>query len=151
MLPKKISYGIWHALYPLVNTAICVMLLYYNHKREGRATFDEKFLAPQWFVAFLIILPFFIIYHCYKYLMPMLLMKSAIELDSEKINVRLKHKIVYWNDVKEITVNDLFNIAVIKLNNKKKVRIFLNCVRGNNYDVYETILSYYKRATDTIV
>jgi hypothetical protein len=80
----------------------------------------------------------------------MLCRKATIELDNEKMTIRIKRKIIYWNDIKGITFNDLFNIAVVKLNNKKKVMIYPNCVRGDNEDIYENILSYYKQATDTI-
>jgi hypothetical protein len=76
--------------------------------------------------------------------------KALMEIDCEKIEVRLKNKTIYWSDVTEITCGDLSFNAIIKLKNARKVKIFLNSVKGDDSLIYKTILSYYKQATDPV-
>jgi hypothetical protein len=144
MNPEKFYYSKWSAWGPLVYMTILFLNDYYNHKKLGR-----PFFSPPWQIVVLVIVALYLIYHCYAVLLPMLRRKTFMELDNEKMDVRHKNKTIYWCDIREITTGFFYNCLVIKLKNKKKIRIYLNNVKGDDDLIYRTILSYYKLATDS--
>ncbi|HTE01475.1 MAG TPA: hypothetical protein VK668_19445 [Mucilaginibacter sp.] len=151
MPPKKFLYSVWYSLRPALYVAVFGPLSYFNHQRSVKLGSDLRYFSPwTWYGTVLIIFALYIIYDCFKFLLPMLRGKAVIELDNEKIDFRHKNKLIYWNDVEKITYGELLDAVVFKLNNGKKVRIYLNCVKGDNAEIYQTILSYYKQATDKI-
>jgi hypothetical protein len=74
--------------------------------------------------------------------------KTFLELDSEKIYVRPKNMVVYWTDVEKIVLGDFPEKVILQLYNKKKIRIYIRKVRGDNELIYKTIIAWHKKATN---
>lgn len=62
----------------------------------------------------------------------MLQKKPYLGIYGDQINFRHKHKTIYERQIKKINVGILGNCLILKLKNKQKVRIYLNCIRGDN-------------------
>jgi hypothetical protein len=104
--------------------------------------YDNDF--KPWEAALCVALAVMLIWHFIKYLLPMLQKSLYLELDEEKINFWHKHLIVYEQEIEKVTVGFFGNSVILKLKNKRKVRIYLNGIRGNNGDIAKAIFAFSK-------
>ena len=142
MEQQRFFYSRWYTLYPFVYSAFFWGILSLNK----RFWIINPFSDP-WTIVPVVLASGILIYTLVKYTIPMLCGKTFLELDSEKIYVRPKDKLVYWTDIEKITTGDLPEKIILKLYNKKKIRIYVRNVRGNDDSIYKTILAYHQEAT----
>lgn len=76
--------------------------------------------------------------------------KTFLEMDSEKIYVRPKNKVVYWADVEKIIYGDFPDKVILKLYNKEKIRIYIQNIKGDNEFIYKTVIACHKKATQPV-
>lgn len=140
MPTEKFYYSRWSAWYPFGNTAVFGWLIYYNHVHFPRF---HKGIAT-WEIVFIAFVVLFLIWHLIRYLLPMLQKKPYLEIDAGKINFRHRHKIIYEGEIEGVRVGFWGNSLILKLKDKKKLRIYLNCMRGDNGDIAKAIVTFGK-------
>ena len=140
MQSRKFFYSKWFAWGHTFNLTFPA-IIYRTHFNADRP-------FPAWEIAIFIVMILVLINQCYFYVLPVLRGKTFAEMDNEKIYLSAKNKTIYWSDVQRVIYGDLLSTATLKLKNGKKARINLNCIQGDNSDVYETILAYFQQATD---
>ena len=141
MKQKQFFYSKWYAWCPFIYFAFLAWLQSLNKHFWTTKRFSEPFII----ICFAVVLCT-LIYTVVRYTIPMLRGKTFLELDSEKIFMRPKNKLVYWTDVEKITFSDFPESIILKLYNQKKVRINVRHVKGDNGFIYNTIFSYHKEA-----
>jgi len=78
----------------------------------------------------------------YYYLIPLLKRKTALKFDSEKLYYGIKNKVINWNEIKEIRLSSFGNSVKIILRNGKKLSINIGAIKGNDDEIYKSILAH---------
>lgn len=140
MPSDKFYYSKWNAWWPYGYTAGWVPMNYYNHLRL--LDYHHGRLFSNWDIGFWVLLALFLVYHFFRYLLPMLQKKPYLELDGDKINFLHKHRVIYEHEIKRISVGFTGNSLILKLKTKRKARIYLSCIRGDNGAIAQAILTH---------
>jgi hypothetical protein len=91
----------------------------------------------------------FLVYFYYKYLIPVLNEKTALELDGEKLKFLIIKRTIYWKDVADIRLESYRNLSTINfvmLNGSKDIAISLKWIKGNNTDIFNAVVAYYNNS-----
>jgi hypothetical protein len=91
-----------------------------------------------------------IIFLLIRFTIPGLLGKPALILNSEELKDCTSNKTIYWGDIEDISLSELFTLVTFKMKNGKKVRMDVSRFKGVNSDIYNRILSYYKNYDQSI-
>jgi len=141
MKQQQFFYSKWDALYPFIYFAFMFLVQLLNKRFWVASRFSDP-----WIIASLAFVLVMLTHSFVKYFIPMLLGKTFLELDDEKLFIRPKNKVIYWADVEQITFADISSRAILKLYDKKKIRIYLKRIKGEDDFIYKTILEYYNAA-----
>jgi len=80
----------------------------------------------------------------FKYIIPAFKNRTALELNETGIVDRVKNAIIYWEDIKRITLaNNKTSRLEILLKDDSVVIIPIGPVKGSNSLIYKTILNYF--------
>jgi len=102
-----------------------------------------------YFLLLLLVIALFLFYFCYKYLIPVLQGKIAMELDQEKLQFLMTKMVIYWKDVADIRTDNYSNTKVVyftMLDGRKDIGISLAWIKGDNVAVYNSIVEYFNNA-----
>lgn len=141
MKQQQFFYSKWDALYPFIYFAFMFWLQSFNKRFWVASRFSDP-----WIIGCLAFVLAMLIHSLVKYIIPMLLGKTFLELDDNKIFIRPKNKVIYWANVEQITFADIPSRVILKLYDKKKVRIYVKRIKGDDDFIYKTILEYYNAA-----
>jgi hypothetical protein len=144
MPSDKFYYSKWFCWYPYIFIGVVGSMNYYN--RVLLLRFHHGRLYEPWEIVYFVFIIFFLVYNFFRYFLPMLRGKVFVEVDSEKISYYQKNKTIYWRDVTGVKYGDLLNAVTLKLRNKKKVRIYLRCIKGDDNEVLKSFSTYFKEA-----
>jgi len=106
-------------------------------------------------ISFIIALRLF--YLCVMYYMPCLQNKTALELDSEKLQCFIEGKllfkrsqrIIYWKDIEKIDFNSIPRgnalMIIFKIKDSKSAGVYTKYIAGNDRAIYDTITAYFEK------
>ncbi|MEO7215279.1 hypothetical protein [Mucilaginibacter sp.] len=80
-------------------------------------------------------------------LVPAIKNQPALLLDEEKLTFYVTGSVIYWKDVVEISFDKSRYTKYLSfdlLGDKKNIGLGLTWVRGNNKEIYETVLAYFE-------
>jgi hypothetical protein len=89
----------------------------------------------------------FLVYFYFKYLIPVLNGKIALELDEEKVKFLLSKRIIYWKDVADVRLeNNTRTIYFIMLDGSKDIAISLPWIKGYNIDIFNSVVACFNNS-----
>jgi|SRR3569833_2879497 len=140
MEPKSYQYSLLNCLAWFLNCAIYGYLL-------SRVFRPSHTLPPFWLYVGIFAIAIWT-YRFFEQLMyyfiPFILGRTAFKLDSEGLSYR--SKTVGWQEIKEIKVSTMGTRLKLILNDRKKVRINLNIIKGNDAEIHRNLLTYFEKS-----
>ncbi len=89
------------------------------------------------------------VYFSKKFFLPLLKGQTALELDETKLKFFISGRVIYWKDIQSIDYGAISNggyeIRFTMIENVKDISISTKYIAGNDQDIYDTIVEYFKK------
>jgi hypothetical protein len=141
------SYNKWYKAGNLLILTIPLFVCVHNAYKGFK---DTGTFAWPWVVAICLTYLAFIIFLLFKFVIPGLSGKPALVLNSEEVRDCTSNKTIYWDNVADITLSEIFSLVTFKMKDGKKVRIDVGRFKGGNSEIFSKILAYYKNYDQSI-
>ena|ERR1700722_10095996 len=118
---------------------------FYEIETDPHTDYLWKIMIP-----FIILFGVFLVYICYKYLLPLLRGETILELDNDKLQFRVTNLTVYWKDVASIDYStgsrsSSWTIRFYMKDGSKTGTMSTLYIAGADMAIYNTVITYFEK------
>jgi hypothetical protein len=141
----KYKYSAKQTVYAILLFLGVIIFGCYEIKADAPADDLWKIMIP-----FIVLFGAFLIYVCYKYLLPVLRGETVLELDNYQLQYRVTNLTICWKDVASISYStgsrsSSWSISFfMKDGGKAKIMPTLY-IAGDNSAIYNTVIMYFEK------
>jgi hypothetical protein len=141
----KYKYSAKQTVYALLLFLGMIIFGCYEIKSNSPADALWKIMIP-----FIGLFGVFLIYVCYKYLLPVLRGETVLELDNYQLQYRVTNLTICWNDVERISYStgsrsSSWSINFFMKDGSKAKTIPTLYIAGDNNAIYNTVVTYFEK------
>ncbi len=101
-------------------------------------------------IPFIVLFGAFLIYLCYKYLLPLLRGETILELDNRQLQYRVTNLTIRWKDVASISYStgsrsSSWSISFFMKDGGKAKTMPTLYIAGDNKAIYDTVIRYFEK------
>jgi hypothetical protein len=141
----KYKYSTKQTTYVILLFVGIIIFGCYEIKTDAPADDLWKIMIP-----FVILFGAFLVYVCYKYLLPILRGEAALEMDSYQLQYRITNLTISWKDVASISYStgsrsSSWSISFFMNDGGKPKTMPTLYIAGDNSAIYNTIIAYFEK------
>jgi hypothetical protein len=141
----KYKYSAKQTVYAILLFLGVIIFGCYEIKSDAPADDLWKIMIP-----FIVLFGAFLIYVCYKYLLPVLRGETVLELDNFQLQYRVTNLTIHWKDVASISYStgsrsSSWSISFFMKDGSKAKTIPTLYIAGDNNAIYDTVITYFEK------
>jgi len=145
METTKYKYSAKQTVYAILLFLGMIIFGCYEIKTDAPADDLWKIMIP-----FIVLFGAFLIYVCYKYLLPVLRGDTVLELDNYQLQYRVTNLTICWKDVANISYStgsrsSSWSINFFMKDGGKAKAIPTLYIAGDNSAIYNTVITYFEK------
>jgi len=141
----KYKYSAKQTVYAILLFLGLMSFGYYEIKTDAPADALWKIMIP-----FLLLFGAFLVFICYKYLLPLIRGETVLELDNYCLQYKVSNLTIYWKDLASISYStgsrsSSWSINFFMKDGSKTKAITTLYIAGDDKAIYNTVVKYFEK------